>query len=73
MSKSHHFNICRELYSLVRIKGCPVVHVTDLGCGMFAGETADGEILHEQINGCCKWSIKYELGREWLDMKKENK
>jgi hypothetical protein len=64
---SHLFELCRALYQTAREKGCPVVHVVDLGGGTMCAETADSKILVEDISGCCKWAIKHEVAQMWLE------
>lgn len=67
MSASHYFEGCRSLYADARKEGSPVVNVFRLYGDQYCAETADGKVLVEDINGCCKWAIKYEIAREWLD------
>ena len=67
MSKSHHFEICRATYQVAREEGSPAVNITDLGGGVCCGETTDGKVLREDITGCCKWAMKFEIAQQWLN------
>ena len=67
MSRSHYFEGCRSIYQGLREAGSPVVNIIDLGCGQFCGETADGKVLVESIDGCCRWAMKVEIAQEWLE------
>lgn len=66
MPKSHHFLICRAIYNTARQHGSPAVYITKLAPNHFCGETAGGDILIEEISGCCKWAIKAKIAEEWL-------
>lgn len=67
MSKGHHFEICRSTYKYARESGSPSVNIADLGNDGFCAETSDGLILNEQVTGCCKWAMKSDTAREWLE------
>ena len=67
MSPSHNFYICRELYRCVRERGAPVVLIVDFGGGVFCGQTSDGRVLVEVVDGCCRWGMKHEIAKQWLD------
>ena len=67
MSRSHCFEICRATYQVAREAGSPAVNIIDLGGGTFCGETSDGKVLVESIDGCCKWAMKWDIARQWLE------
>jgi len=66
VSKSHNFEICRELFANARSQGCPTVHIMDFGNDMFVGESSDGKVLNSQMSGCCRWAMKYDIATQWL-------
>jgi hypothetical protein len=66
---SHDFHECRRVYVRARNNGCPSVNIVEFGGGYFAGETSDGSVLVENVSGCCKWAMKYEVVQEWQQQK----
>jgi len=65
---SHEWWVCRMLYLQERKAGSPVVNILDLGRGYFAGETADGKVIQEHLEGCCKWAMKYKVAKRWNEI-----
>lgn len=63
---SHEFYICRALYAQAREQGAPAVNVIRLCDDLYCAETTDGKLINENVSGCCKWAIKYQMAEDWL-------
>jgi hypothetical protein len=46
----------------------PAVTIFKLSSDHYAGETTDGKIINENLQGyCCKWAAKVEMLNEWIE------